>query len=284
MLPPRSRDLTYLRDYLRERSRHPFSHRDWPWGLIAPLALIGIGGASVLLVEELPAWLLIMFVPLALVIFITTAVRISWALQQPRNPDEQRQMRVFENAKFLSRAYYAHQIHPFAGRLLEGCAYHRARVLAAVDKPGWEMSHLRGVREQAIKAANDAMDDAMQICVSFAGPGHSRGAAWKDLAQDFAEGQIGDALARLQTMLEADKAGEIVDRRKLPPELWPVYEIAIKLQRLASEMEASTRQVAGPAETQTNSLDQVLSDLAAIRQAEKELDADEPQQQQLGQH
>lgn len=277
MPPPRSRDLTFFRAYLREKSRHPFAHRDWPWGLIAPLTLIGIGGVSVMLARELPPWMLVLFVPLAFVIFVTTAVRISWALQQPRNQDEQRQMRAFEDAKFLSRAHYAHQIHPFAGRLLEGCAYHRARVLTAVDQPGWEMSHLRGVREQAIRAANDAMDDAMRICSHFAGPGHSRSAAWKDLAQDFAEGQIGDALARLQTMLEADKPGEIVDRRKLPPELWPVYEIAIKLQRLASEMETAARKTVEPMERQSNSLDQVLSDLAAIRQAEKELDADQPQ-------
>jgi hypothetical protein len=119
------------------------------------------------------------------------------------------------------------------------------------------------------------MDSAMMICANFAGPGHSRGAAWKDLAQDFAEGQIGDALKRLTAMLEADKPGEIVDRKKLPPELWPAYEIAVKLQKLASEMESSARQVASPIDTQTNSLDQVLSDLSAIRQAERELEGEQ---------
>ena len=277
MPPTRSRDLIYFKEYLREKSHHPLAHRDWPWALIAPLALIGIGGLSVLVAEELPAWLLILFVPLALVIFISTAVRTSYSLQQPRNDEEKRQMRAYDTAKFLSRALYGKQIHPFAARLLEGCAYHRARVLAAVNKPGWEHSHLRSVREQSIKAANEAMDDAMEICANFAGPGHSRGAAWKDLAQDFAEGQIGDALKRLTTMLEADRPGEIVDRRKLPPELWPAYEIAVKLQKLASEIESSAQKLATPAEVESNSLDQVLSDLAAIRQAEQELESD-PQQ------
>jgi hypothetical protein len=125
------------------------------------------------------------------------------------------------------------------------------------------------------------MDEAMQVCANFAGPGHSRNAAWKDLAQDVAEGQLGDALKRLQTMLEADKPGEIVDRRKLPPELWPAYDIAVKLQKLATEMESASRQGVQITEPQTNSLDQVLSDLSAIRQAERELEAD---QQQLKQY
>lgn len=278
MPPNRSRDLVYLKAYLRDRSHHPFSNRDWPWGMIVPLGLIGIAALSVFLVEELPPWILILFVPLSLVALISSAVRISWALQQPRNAEEERQMQAFDTAKFLGKALYSHQINPFAARLLEGCAYHRARILAAVDKPGWEQTHLRSVREQAIRAANEAMDDAMRHCASFAGPGHSRGAAWKDLAQDVAEGQIGDALVRLQTMLEADKAGEIVDRRKLPTELWPVYDIAVKLQKLASEMEVSARQATTIEEQSTSSLDQVLSDLTAIRQAERELDSDDPQQ------
>ncbi len=281
MPPPRARDLTYFRAYLREKSHHPFAHRDWPWGLIGPLGLIAIGGAAVLLAEELPAWILILFIPLALVTFIATAVRLSSILQQPKTADEERKMRGFENAKFFSRAFFSHQIQPFAARLLEGCAYHRARVLAAVDKPGWEISHLRSVREQAINAANDAMEDAMQYCLNFAGPGQGRGAAWKELAQDFAEGQIGDALVRLQTMLEADRPGEIVDRRRLPTELWPVYDIAIKLQKLATEMELAGKQAAEPAQASTNSLDQVLSDLAEIRKAEKELDTEQQQLRQF---
>jgi hypothetical protein len=275
MAPIRSRDMTYLRAYLREKAPHPFAHRDWPWGLIAPLALITIGAVSVMLAKELPAWMLILFVPVALVAFISSAAKISVALQQPKNPQEERLLRAHETAKHLSKSYYADQMHPFAARLLEGCAYHRARVLAAVDKQGWEMSHMRSVREQAITAANEAMDDAMQVCANFAGPGHSRNAAWKDLAQDVAEGQLGDALKRLQTMLEADKPGEIVDRRKLPPELWPAYDIAVKLQKLATEMEVAARQTAEMTQPQSSSLDQVLSDLSAIRQAEQELDGEQ---------
>jgi len=281
MPPPRSRDLTYFREYLREKSRHPFAHRDWPWGLIVPLGIFGIGAVSVMLAEEL-SWLIIFVVPLAVVALVATAVRMSWALKQPRNEAEQKQMRGFENAKFLSKAHWSHQIQPFAARLLEGCAYHRARILAAVQKPGWEMSHLRSVKEQATRAADEAMEDAMQYCMGFAGPGQSRASAWKDLAQDFAEGQIGDALARLQTMLESDRPGEIVDRRKLPSELWPVYDIAIKLQRLATEVEIAGRQAATPVESEgTSSLDQVLSNLADIRQAEKELESDEQQLRQM---
>jgi hypothetical protein len=275
MPPLRTRDFNYLRAYLREKSSHPFAHRDWPWGLIAPMSLIGIGAASVFLSRELPAWLLILFIPFIFVIAVTTALRISWSLQQPRNAEEERQMHLFETAKFMSKAHFANQMNPFAARLLEGCAYHRARVLAAVGQPGWEQSHLRSVREQATTAANEAMDSALMICANFAGPGHSRGAAWKDLAQDFAEGQIGDALKRLSAMLEADKPGEIVDRKKLPPDLWPAYEIAVKLQKLASEMESSARQVASPIDAQTSSLDQVLSDLSAIRQAERELEGEQ---------
>jgi|GEM_PF-4385994 len=277
MPPPRSRDLTYLRAYLREKSHHPFAHRDWPWGLIAPLGLIGIGAVAVMLAEELPPWILILFVPIAIVAAATSAIRISWSLQQPRNGEEQKRMRGFGNAKVLTRAQWAHQIQPFAARLLEGCAYHRARILATVQKPGWEMSHLRSVKEQAIQAADEAMEDAMQHCMSFVGPGLGHGSPWKDLAQDFAEGQIGDALARLQTMLEADRPGEIVDRRKLPAELWPVYDIAIKLQRLATEIEIAGRQTTAPSEPQSSSLDQVLSNLSDIRQAEKELETDDQQ-------
>jgi hypothetical protein len=218
--------------------------------------------------------MLLLFIPIMIVVAVSTAVKVSWALQQPRNEEEQQQLARFENAKELNKALYNRHINPFASRLLEGCAYHRSRVLAAVERPGWEHSHLRSMREQAITAANDAMDDAIAICSSFTGPGHSQSGAWKDLAQDVVEGQLGDALKRLSAMLEADRPGEIVDRKKLPTELWPVYDIAVKLQKLASEVETSAQKLASPSDLKSNSLDQVLSDLAAIKQAETELESD----------
>jgi hypothetical protein len=273
--PNRSRDLVYLRGYLREKSRHPFAHRDWPWGLIAPLGFVGLGALSVLFAREFPVWMLLFFIPAMIVIAVSTAVKISWSLQQPRNEEEQREMVSFENAKQMSRAVYNKQINPFAARLLEGCAYHRARILAAVERPGWEHSHLRSMRDSAVRAADEAMNDAMAICTPYVGPGHSISGAWKDLAQDVVEGQLGDALKRLSTMLEADRPGEIVDRRKLPQELWPAYDIAVKLQKLASEVESSAQRVAEPSDLKSSSLDQVLSDLAAIKQAESELEGDE---------
>lgn len=243
--------------------------------MITPLGFFGIAGLSVVLAREFPIFMMLFFIPLLVVVAVTTAVKISWALHQPRNEEERRELQRFENAKEMNKALYNRHVNPFALRLLEGCAYHRARILAAVDRPGWEHSHLRNMREQAIRAANEGMDEAIAICSSFVGPGHSQSGAWKDLAQDVVEGQLGDALKRLSTMLEADKPGEIVDRRKLPQEMWPVYDIAVKMQKLANEVESSAAKLASPSDLTSSSLDQVLTDLAAIKQAESELEGDQ---------
>src|SRR5579862_4910369 len=98
----RSRNWDSLRAYLREKVRPPFAHRDWPWGAIIPIGLIVVIALSVLGAEELPAFLLMLFVPLALIAMGASAIKISNALTAPRNADEERQMEACRTAKFLA--------------------------------------------------------------------------------------------------------------------------------------------------------------------------------------
>ncbi len=273
MRTPRSRDLSHLRAYLQEQ-RHPLASRALPAGLLGPAILIGTIFLAVWSVEFIPGWLAFLAFPFCLGIGMSVLFSVSSALQKPRNEEEARRVRNFEIAQSMSHALQRKQLHPLARRLLEGCAHHRYRIVQAVLTPGWESTYWRGVRNQAVEAADEGMEQALEICSRFAGPQFSRSGAWKAFATDVAEGQLGGALKRLQKMLEADHPGDTIDRRDLPPELWPVYEIALKLQRLAPEMDKAAQDVSSVHHGEASRLDQVLSDLSAMRQAEQELESE----------
>lgn len=280
MRAPRTRELVQLRAYIDEHSRHPLMHRAIPVGIISPFVLVAMIMLAVFSTRFIPGWAAFLFLPLALILVFFGFGKLNEGLWKPRDEHEAEAVRRHELAQHMNQALQRRQIHPLAARLLEACAHHRSRILAAVERPGWESSHLRGIREQATEAADEAMAEALTHCSAFIGPDHSRGAAWKDLVQDVAEGQIGDAVRRFQNMMEADRAGEVVDRRKLPPELWPVYDIAVKMQKLSAEMQSTARSLTDPADAPRESaLDHVLSQLGAIREAEKELESE----QRLGQ-
>lgn len=265
------RELTHLHAYVEERSRSPFASRDWPWGLIGPLGVAAVVVGCGFLAEELPIWIVAVAFPVALLSFAGVAFKISWALREPRNEAEQRAVEASRRARALGGLLSRRQFNPLAGQILESCAYQRDRVCRAIE--GLAPGRLPGIREQALAAANEGVDDAIAICLQHAG--HERaGSEWRNLAQDVAEGRLGGAIKRLQDMLESGKPGRILDRKDLPPELWPAYEIAVKLQRIATEIESEARKAAPPVEESEEALDQILRRLAEVRTAEEELDQD----------
>lgn len=271
MPPLFRRELDHLRGYVEERSRPPFASRDWPWGLIGPLGLAAIVIAFGFLAEELPIWLIAVAFPIALLSFAGVALKISWALREPRDDAERREVEASQRARVLGGFLHRRQFNPLAGQILESCAYQRDRVRAAIE--GLAPGRLPGIREHALAAANEGVDDAIAICLHFAGNERTQ-SEWRNLAQDVAEGRLGGAIQRIQDMLESGKPGRILDRKDLPPELWPAYEVAIKLQRLATEIESAARKAVPPVEESGEALDQMLRRLAEVRTAEEELDRD----------
>ncbi len=267
----RSRDLANLKLFLEERSTHPLAHKSLPVAASAGLVLLatclGMLGIGVL-TSGLLAFLSL---PFLLFLSMIVIVVINGSLKTPRTPEEHAAMRAFKNEDILRGAYHRKMIDSQAGRLLDACAFHRRRILRVIDSPAWESPGRKALRDQTLSAVTEAMDEAIAHCTHYVGTEFDASKPWKDLAQDVVEGQLGGALKRLQTMLETDSDGHIIDRNKLPQDLWPVYDIAVKLQKLATEIEGVQR--AGSAEEQRegSSLDTLLNNLSGQRQAEEEL-------------
>lgn len=235
----------------------------------APVVLIVAIMGVVLLASLIPNWMAFLSFPAMLILVGGILATINMRLQQPRSQEDRILLQQFEQRRNLRSAYHRKTLDQRAARLLDACAYHRNRILSVIDSPGWTGGSRDAVRAQTLGAVDGAMSEAIAYSTPYVGTGQV-GGPWKELAQDVAEGQLGGALKKLQTMLQTDANGHIIDRSKLPVDLWPVYDIAVKLQKLASEVEALNRNSEPVTSAQSN-LDQLLHNLSSQRAAEDEL-------------
>jgi len=148
--------------------------------------------------------------------------------------------------------------------LLEECARNWLRAKAALEAPFWTAGlvpeHYRNVRSQALQALDDSMDDVLIEFQAWV-PDHVQNRETIDYVEEALETFVGKSKRNVNFP---------------PPAFVPVRVIADKLRSLADETERMSREArvdpeAVAATAPGRSLEQTLSELRSIQQAEEEL-------------
>lgn len=278
------KELPYLNAYLQEmQGRRPIS-RGIPWYAYPLLFLAGFPLGNVL--SRLAGERADVMVTAALFAGIGGLIYANHRMRQPRNAEERFRLRAFDSLKrFQERAgprRLRKSLHPAAAQVLEACAFHRSRVRAVLESPSWVRlaaeSHWRQIRDQSMAAADLAMLEAILAAEPFLGKEQARGPFnLGELVENLAKGDLDDAFEHLGRAFGWDRdEDEFRNWQVVPEPLHGAYNVAVKLKKLASELElqaeSATRLSAG--DTSVASLDSVLHNLEQLRVAEKEL-ADE---------
>lgn len=274
-----SRDLQALRAYAKERSS------------VEPITrgrtLQTAGGFAVFLMGLVGAWAIGTYwtwwlVGLGFVLGagISGSILSSMvsAVRRPRTEEEKVAVQVHGLLKSLGnmgKQKVRTNVDPVAGQILEACVIHRNRIIASLDSVAWTTRAVnepwKSVRDQARIAAEAAMDEALILCSPFIGAG--RGVKdeeeWGKVITDFLDKGVGAAIRRVDKILAPKKP---LDISQVPSQLRPAFDVASKLQSLADEVDATSEAAAAETSTAGATLDQALSNLRAIQQAEKELD------------
>ena len=210
-------------------------------------------------------------VTLFIVLPLLAGLTASWVkhLARPKTEEQERRHEAHEGILFMSNALSMGKLHrridKAAGLLLEECSRHWLRVHDAVSGTFWEdkdlPEHWKHVRDQSKAAADRAMDDMIVMLKPVL-----EARTQQSSAQEF----IGDVL---ETFLNVDSDGAV---DPLPSTFLPARDIAQKLKQLADEVEETAQKAANDPSfrehySSSTQIDQVLSELRAIKQAETEL-------------
>ncbi len=176
---------------------------------------------------------------------------------------------------------------PVALELLEAGAFHYARVTAALDGPYWStrdlQAHWVSVRNQARQASETAMYELVLMCQACVGkPQTERKDEFKQVVEDLVDLDIADALQGLKEFTNPDWS-KFRHQSPMSKQIFePARALAERLKILGDEVETRMTELTGlgpeglPSGA-VGSLDVVLSELRAVRQAEAEI-ADEQQE------
>jgi len=271
------KSLPYLNGYLQEMGQDEPVRRGWNWGY-APLAFIAGAPIGIFLVNTTP-----IPGPLAFFgsIFGLGALFsiVNGRLKEPKTEAEKFRVRAWAAVQqFRERAgpkRLRKSLHPAASQVLEACAFHRARVKQILETPAWSQlvesgGQWKQVKTQSMEAADLAMLEALTASQGYLGKEGARDRDWEDIFRGFASGRIEDAFESLGELLGWDKNEDFSRWEVLPQPLRPVYDLALKLRTLATELETRAREANLPV-SNNDSIDSVLANLAAIRTAEQEL-------------
>lgn len=275
------KELPYLNAYLQEmQGRKPIG-RGIPWYGYAGVFLAGFPIGNIL--SRLTGGPSGLIAAAAVIIGCLGLLSANRRLMQPRNAEERFQVRAFEALKrFQERSgprRLRKSLHPAAAQVLEACAYHRRRVRAVLESPGWvrlaSESHWRQIRDQSIAAADLAMLEAILASEPFLGKEKAKDLLrLAELAENLAKGDLDDAFEVLARAFGRDRdEDEFRDWQAVPEPLHGAYNVAVKLKKLASELELQADSAARAAggDSSASSLDGVLHNLEQLRAAEKEL-------------
>lgn len=215
--------------------------------------------------------------------FLATSV---FERMRRRNLPSSLRMRAWSAGEEVRRLQAGRKLHkwmdPSVVHLLEAGAYHWTRVHTALATPAWQQAglarHWTTVREQARQAAHDAMAELLVLSMSaISPPERDKEDELKDVIDDFLDLDIADALQGLKQIVRTDSAEWSTPSSHARLVFEQGRAIAERLQRLADEVEQARVDVGqvgspelGPESTQ--SIDIVLGELRAIRQAETELE------------
>jgi hypothetical protein len=167
-------------------------------------------------------------------------------------------------------------------QLLEAAAYHYARIAGAVSGEFWNReslpAHWRSVRSQAMEAADQAMEELVMLAVPCMGePQSDKGKAIKEAVEDLFDMDFLMAIGNLRDIAGADWTRYAHKSPSAPLAFTAGRPIAERLRKLADEVErkASDAVVASGQSVEvgsaSDSIDVVLSEIAAVRSAEEEL-------------
>lgn len=216
---------------------------------------------------------------------ILCGVANRWILK-PKTASERHAKRVTDVAKVYFISIQRRKIHkeldPIAAQLLETSAFYWLKIQQLLSGSFWGSSdlsaHYHAIKEQTIQATDQAMHEALILCVDCLGePQRKRSAELRDALEDMFSLDIQDALSGLKQVARADSS-EYAHRSPQAQVIFePVREIATRLQELSIEIERISSDVImqsqDPAQKNaTAPIDLVLSELKALQQAEQELE------------
>ncbi len=249
-------------------------------GLAAPLAALafGVGFSSV------GAGLVAATLAVPLSVFAWYLV--DKKLRTPRSPEEARRMEAWKGASSLLTLEQQRKLHrqmdPSMSQLLEAGAYHYMRIDAALSANFWNSetvpAHWRSVRSQAIEAADQAMEELVMLALPCMGePQSDKGKVFKEAVEDLFEMDFLMAIGNLKQIAGSDWTKYAHKSANAPLAFTAARPIAERLKKLADQVEAKAGEAAvstgtyADAITATDSIDVVLSEIAAVKQAEEEL-------------
>lgn len=171
-------------------------------------------------------------------------------------------------------------VDPVLLQLLEAAAYHYARVRTTLEAPSWltATGNRAQLRAQAKQAADEAMLDLLVLVQPSIGkPLKDKKDDIEDIIEDFFELDIAEALSGIQRVASSDWK----DYAHQSPHAQAIFPscrgLAERIKSLADELEQMPAAVENvdpatlPPTQSAASLDYLLGELKAVKEAEKEL-------------
>jgi hypothetical protein len=205
-------------------------------------------------------------------------------VSRPRNEQERRQLAYLGvlNRYQGSVGKLHKELDPTAAQLLEASAFYWRRIHSTLNGPAWTdgaSGRFAAIREQALRAADAAMEEATALCVNCLGkPERSRQEALKDALKDLKDLDIDDALDGFRRAATADSSKFAHHSPHINLVFEPVRGIAERLKALSAEVERMSTDAlrrsyeSAPLAQSTSTIDLVLREMSETRAAERELD------------
>lgn len=248
-----------------------------------PLAGLGIGMAFGLVPGLIAA---VVAIPVSLGAWFVLARRAG----RPRSEEEARQIQRRQAVHHLrglknNRKLHKH-VDPQILQVMEAAAYHWLRIHEVLDAREWRSKNLSGhwksLREQALHAADQAMQDIAVYAQSCIGkPNRERKDDLEEIFEDFFDGDFSDALGGLKSVMTSDWRDYSHHSPNAQAVFEPSRQIAERLKMLADEVDQmnlrrtqETVEINDQPEA-VDSIDLILNELRATKQAEEELGDDD---------
>jgi hypothetical protein len=281
------RDLPNLRAYVQKRAMNdPIRRGVWKSGL-GCVGLLGFAAVGTWAsIEFLSWWFAMPALLFSMGLGAGIMTILDQAIRQPRDDAERHQVQLhglFKAIAGMGGKRIQKEVDPVAAQILEACAIQRERVISSLSSPMWTSrgnnEMWRSVRDESLAAAESAMEEAVVLASPFIGPGRGREEdEWYKVVTDFLDKGVGAAIRRVDRLM-AKRAP--LDEASVPKALRPAFEVAMKLQALADEVESAAETAMTAPSSAGSSLDQALQNLKAVQEAEQELDAPTQVQQRL---
>jgi hypothetical protein len=284
--PWRQRRFPYLSGYLHKLAEDAAHEPRGPGTLIALLSGLLGGPAAFLALRALG-------LPLALLAALMVAgagLALAWLadrhFEANAPPEQAKRKAAYKIAGQFRSLESQRKLHkwmdPMILQLLEAAAYHWTRVRTALTGPAWSAKdlpeHWKAVRQSALGAADDGMRDLVLMAQPCVGPPQrDRGRELKEVFESFVDLEIADALQGLKSISQTDWAAYSHQSPVAGEAFNPMRVVAEKIKDLADEVEDLSLELAHQTGDRSlshagRSIDVVLSELKAIKQAESELE------------